>query len=106
MFSSRDEMMRYGFLTIGLAALALSGCSSAVYKAADIEDPNFGRALRQNIAAQIANPAPNYDYTNPPASSGPRTSVAQERYNTGTVTQPTIESTQTVSSAGGGGSGN
>ena len=104
MFSSRDEMMRYGFLTIGLAALALSGCSSAVYKAADIEDPNFGRALRQNLAAQVANPVPNYDYTNPPASSGPRTSVAQERYNTGAVTQPETVSTSTVS-GGGGGSG-
>ena len=97
-------MMRYGYLTVGLAALALSGCSSAVYKAADIEDPNFGRALRQNLAAQVANPAPDYDYANPPASSGPRTSISQERYDTGTVIKPEAQATSTVS--GGGGSGN
>lgn len=102
MFSSRDEMMRYGFLTVGLAALALSGCSSAVYKAADIDDPNFGRAVRQNLAAQVANPAPDYAYTDPPASSGPRTSVAQKRYETGTVIQPDAQATSTVSRGGGG----
>lgn len=97
--------MRYRLLTVGLAGLALCGCSSAVYKAADIDEPNFGRALRQNLAAQVANPAPDYAYTDPPASSGPRTAAAQERYETGTVIQPTVESTQTVSSGGGGGGG-
>ena len=104
MFSSRDETMRYGFLTIGLAALAVSGCASVVHQEANEVDPNFGRALRQNIAAQIANPVPSYSYDNPPASSGPRTAVAQERYDTGTVTAPVAESTQS-SSSGGGGSG-
>lgn len=105
MFSSRGETMRYGLLPIGLAALALGGCSSDVYKAADIGEPDFGRAVRQNIAAQVADPAPNYEYADPPASSGPRTSKAQERYETGTVIQPTVEATQNVTTGAGGGGG-
>ena len=96
-------MMRYGFLTVGLAALALSGCASVVHQEANEVDPNFGRALRQNIAAQIANPVPSYSYDTPPASSGPRTAVAQERYDTGAVTQPAAESTQASSTGGGSG---
>ena len=103
MFSSRGEMMRYGYLTIGLAALALSGCASVVHQEANEVDPNYGRALRQNLAAQVADPAPNYNYTEPPASDGPRTALAQERYQTGTVIEPTVEPTQTISSGGGGG---
>ena len=106
MFFSRGGMMRYGYLTVGLAALALSGCE-ALPNQAHMTDPNFGRALRQNLAAQVADPAPNYAYDNPPASSGPRTALAQKRYETGTVIQPSSETTQTVSSgaSGGGGSG-
>ena len=100
--------MRYGFLTIGLAALALSGCAAVVHQEATDVDPTFGRALRQNLAAQVANPAPDYDYTNPPASGGPRTAVAQKRYDTGTVIQPTTQETSDAvggSSGGGGGGG-
>ena len=106
MFSSRGAMMRYGYLTVGLAALALSGCE-AIPNQAHRTDPEFGRALRQNLAAQVADPAPNYSYENPPASSGPRTGLAQKRYDTGTVIAPSTETTQTVTGGGGsaGGSG-
>jgi hypothetical protein len=104
MFSFRGGMMRYGYLTVGLAALALSGCE-AIPNQATTNDPNFGRALRQNIAAQIADPAPNYAYDNPPASSGPRTSVAQKRYDTGTVLQPQAQSTSDAAGGGSGGGG-
>src|SRR5690349_4822113 len=104
MFSSRDRMMRYGYLTVGLVALALSGCE-AIPNQAHQTDPNFGRALRQNLAAQVADPAPNYEYAEPPASSGPRTGIAQKRYDTGTVLPPTTESTQTVTGGGSGGGG-
>lgn len=96
--------MRYGYLTVGLVAFALAGCE-ALPNQAHRTDPNFGRALRQNLAAQVADPAPNYAYDNPPASSGPRTGLAQKRYDTGTVIQPATESTQSVTASGGGGSG-
>lgn len=105
MFSSRGELMRHGILTLGLAALALSGCASVVHQEANEVDPNFGRALRQNIAAQVADPAPNYERAEQPASSGPRTGLAQRRYDTGTVIQPQSEGT-TGGASGGGGSGN
>ena len=106
MFSSRGAMMRYGYLTVGLAALALCGCE-ALPNQAHRTDPEFGRALRQNLAAQVADPAPSYEYAEQPASSGPRTAQAQKRYDTGTVTQPSTETTQTVTGGGGsaGGSG-
>jgi type IV pilus biogenesis protein CpaD/CtpE len=80
--------MRYALLTIGLSALGLAGCVQAT-----TPDPGFGVALRQNIAAQIADPAPRYDRTNPPASDGARTALAQERYEKGQVIQPQAEST-------------
>ena len=88
--------MRYALLTIGLSALGLVGCVQAT-----TVNPDFGVALRQNVAAQIADPAPRYDRTNPPASDGPRTALAQDRYQKGTVIAPQIETTS--SAAGGGG---
>ena len=87
--------MRYALLTIGLSALGLSACVQA-----NTVTPDFGVALRQNIAAQIADPAARYDHTDPPASDGPRTALAQKRYETGQVIQPV--STATTSVAGGG----
>ncbi len=93
-------MMRYALLTLGLAAAVLGGCASEIHKEATDVDPDFGRAVRQNIAAQIADPAPVYDYENPPASGGERTAAAQDRYNKGQVTQPVPQSTS------GGGKGN
>lgn len=85
--------MRNGLLTLGMTALLLGGCATGVYQQASQTDPEFGRAFRQNVAAQIADPAPAYDYDTPPASSGERTAVAQERYATGQVTKPVAEST-------------
>ncbi|MGE5566487.1 MAG: hypothetical protein ACM3YN_10095 [Parcubacteria group bacterium] len=83
--------MRYGLLTIGLAALGLSGCVQAT-----TVNPDFGVALRQNIAAQIADPAPRYQRTDPPASDGPRTALAQQRYEKGQVIQPEVTATTQV----------
>jgi type IV pilus biogenesis protein CpaD/CtpE len=87
--------MRYALLTIGLTALGLSGCVQG-----NTVDPDFGVALRQNIAAQIADPAPRYVRADPPASDGARTARAQQRYEKGTVIQPVVPGTTTVSSGG------
>ena len=87
--------MRYALLTIGLSALGLSACVQAT-----TVDPEFGVALRQNIAAQVADPAPRYERTAPPASDGPRTALAQQRYEKGDVIQPAATATTNV--AGGG----
>lgn len=88
--------MRYALLTIGLSALGLSGCVQG-----NTVDPDFGVAVRQNIAAQIADPAPRYVRADPPASDGSRTALAQQRYQKGTVIQPVVQGTTTVSSSGG-----
>jgi type IV pilus biogenesis protein CpaD/CtpE len=87
--------MRYALITIGLAALGLSGCVQAT-----TVNPDFGVALRQNIAAQVADPAPRYDRTAPPASDGPRTALAQQRYEKGQVIQPDVQGTTTIRSSG------
>lgn len=95
--------MRKVLLTIGLAALGLTGCVQA-----NTLNPDFGVALRQNIAAQVADPAPRYDRTDPPASDGPRTALAQQRYEKGEVIQPASQGTTQIrssSGSGGGGSG-
>lgn len=83
--------MRYALLTIGLSALGLTGCVQG-----NTVNPDFGVAVRQNIAAQIADPAPRYARTEPPASDGARTALAQQRYQKGTVIQPQLESTSSV----------
>jgi type IV pilus biogenesis protein CpaD/CtpE len=90
--------MRYALLTIGLTALGLAGCVQG-----NTVDPDFGVALRQNVAAQIADPAPRYVRADPPASNGPRTALAQDRYEKGTVIQPVVQGTTTVTSSSGGG---
>ena len=89
--------MRHALITIGLAALGLSGCVQA-----NTVNPDFGVAVRQNIAAQIADPAPRYERTAPPASDGPRTALAQQRYEKGQVIPPETTSTSSVTSSGGG----
>jgi type IV pilus biogenesis protein CpaD/CtpE len=83
--------MRYALLTIGLSALGLAGCVQG-----NTVDPDFGVALRQNIAAQIADPAPRYVNAEPAASDGARTALAQQRYQKGTVIQPQAEATSSV----------
>jgi hypothetical protein len=97
-------MMRYGIVTIGLASLALAGCE-AIPNQGHLSDPTYGQALRQNLAAQVADPAPDYERTEPPASSGPRTALAQKRYETGQVIQPVAQATSSVSGGSSGGGG-
>lgn len=83
--------MRHALITFGLAALGLSGCVQAT-----TVNPDFGVAVRQNIAAQVADPAPRYDRTAPPASDGPRTALAQQRYQRDQVIPPETTTTTTV----------
>jgi type IV pilus biogenesis protein CpaD/CtpE len=86
------------------AAAALAGCYSAQEGLSD----DFGLAVRQNIAAQIADPDAVYARTEEPASSGQRAADAADRYNRGQVTTPAAQSTSSVAgaaapAAGGGG---
>lgn len=85
------------------AALALAGCTAHVE--GPTQDPQFGRALRQNLAAQVADPTPQYVREEEPGHNGPRTALAQRRYQTGTVIQPVTSGTTTIRSTSGSGSG-
>lgn len=83
-------------LTTGL----LGGCESRLRLSQD-----FGSAVRENVAAQIADPDAHYSGAVPPGSDGARTVIAQTRYRNDKVLQPPSAQTSSVSSGGGGGGG-
>ena len=67
--------------------------------------PDFGVAVRQDVAAQIADPDAQYAGVPAPASDGTRAGLALTRYKTGKVIQPVSTSTSQVSTGGGSGGG-
>ena len=94
--------IRVGAAALLAGSLALSGCAVSSYHLAD----DYGRAVRQDLAAQIADPDARYKGDVQPASNGARTSGAQARYETGTVKEPVVISASSGASGGsGGGSG-
>jgi type IV pilus biogenesis protein CpaD/CtpE len=92
--------MRNAVLIITLAA-GLSGCAMNDKPL----DRDYGRALNQNLNAQIADPDARYARVIPPASDGMRASGAQDRYQRGEVAEPANVSTTTIKSGGSGGGG-
>lgn len=96
--------MRIAAITIlAGAAFGLAGCVQATGNL----QADFGASVRQDVAAQVADPGARYRRTEPPASNGPRTALAQDRYEKGKVIQPSAPTTSTAaqSSSGGGGGG-
>ena len=89
-------------LVLGLAA-GVAGCTSAGGLKLGRED-NWGEAYRQTLAAQIINPAPEYD-TAFAASSGAKAAQAIERYRTDKVKQPARQSISDIGQQGRGSSG-
>ena len=78
---------------IVLGGLALSACTQSYLRI----NPDFGRAVRQDVAAQIANPDAKYEGTPDPGSRGDRVGLAQQRYQTNQVIPP---ATMTASGEG------
>jgi len=79
-------------------ALTLGGCVSAQGNLS----PDYGLSVKQNIAAQVADPDARYRRDAPPASSGPRTAVTQKRYDRGEVLVPVTAGASSIGLAGGG----
>ena len=82
----------------------LSGCAQSSLRLS----PDFGNAVNQDIAAQIADPDAHYVGTPAPGSSGPRVGLAQKRYDTGTVIPPsstTASGAQSIGNADNGANG-
>jgi hypothetical protein len=81
-------------------AILLSGCTSVADKELmGFQDPSWGEANRQTMAAQVIDPDPQYDTAIPPTSATNAVS-AIERYANGNVEQPDRISTSDISSTG------
>ena len=103
--------MKRAFKTVGLlaalaGALALSACAESRMHLSD----DFGAALKQDKAAQIADPDAKYSGNPAAGSNGQRMAAAVDRYVNGKVIQPAAAQdvnrwTVRSSAGGGGGSG-
>ena len=94
-------------LAAALAGIGLmaAGCADEGLLNQDMmNSADFGRAVHEDMAAQIADPDANYRGP-PPASSGERADLAQTRYATDHVKQPANQSVSNINFSGGGGGG-
>ena len=91
---------------LSVASLAmLCGCESSTRLS-----PDFGQAIRQDIAAQITDPDGVGSTAPAPKGDGARVALAQDRYQKNKVIPPQVSTTSGVGasspSGGSGGSGN
>jgi hypothetical protein len=89
---------------IGMAGALVAGCTADGQIKENIGAEDFGRAVKEDLAAQIADPDAAYKGP-PPASSGERAQIAQQRYATDAVKQPPSITTGGGGGGGGGGTG-
>ena len=87
-------------LAAGLALLSLGGCATDGVSAMGA-DSTWGEANRQTFAAQVIDPAPQYD-TAVAESSGDHAADAVDRYNTDKVKKPERLKTNTGTSGSSG----
>ena len=95
-------------LAMGVVALGLGACAQNLNQSELRMSPDFGDALRENLAAQIADPDAHYKGTLAPgASDGARIDLAQTRYQQNQVIPPssTTASSRTVGATDNGNSG-
>jgi len=88
-------------VSVLVAGAALSACVETRLR----NDPHFGEAVRQDVAAQIADPDARYRGVPGPGANGRRVDAAQERYVRGQVLEPAATATSTVVAGGGASSG-
>lgn len=83
------------------AAMAVSGCVQSRMHLSD----DYGQSLRQDVAAQVADPDARYGGLPAPGAQGHRVGLALDRYNRNAVTPPASTSTSSSSTGGGSGGG-
>ena len=91
-----------------IAMLGLTACAQNPSQSEMRMSPDFGDAVRENLAAQIADPDAHYVGTPAPgASDGARIDLAQTRYQQNQVIPPasTTASSRTVGATDNGNSG-
>ena len=79
MFSNSRRTIAAALLCLGLAGCTVSQPNLSA---------NFGAALSDNLAAQIADPDANYANRAPPPGDGARANLATTRYREGKVIRP------------------
>jgi uncharacterized membrane protein YgcG len=89
------------WLTLTVLAAALGGCAQSHLRI----EQGFGEALTQDLAAQIADPDAARNAGPAPPTNGARIGLAMERYQKGTVIQPTTMGASGNSSGYGSGNG-
>jgi type IV pilus biogenesis protein CpaD/CtpE len=77
--------------TVLIAGLVLAACSTP----ANAPRPEFGQAVRNNMAAHIIDPNPPEDMTLPP-SAGVRRALMIQRYQADEVESPSLPVTTTL----------
>jgi hypothetical protein len=84
-------------LVLAVAVLGLSGCVRSELRIS----PDFGSAVTQDKAAQIADPDAHYTGLPAPGTDGARVALAQHRYETGKVIPPSTIGASSAGSASG-----
>ena len=96
MFFTREALMSITrtsiLILLAATAAVVAGCTQSQVQLR----PDHGLGLRSELAAQIANPEPEYERVLAPGYDGGRAALAQTRYRTGTVIQPTGGRASTV----------
>ena len=96
-------------IAMAIAALGLSACAQNPAQSEMYMSPDFGESVREDLAAQIADPDAHYVGTPAPgASDGSRIDLAQTRYQKNQVVQPsttTASSTRSIGNADNGSGG-
>jgi|SRR5690242_16412731 hypothetical protein len=98
-----DIRFRWGSLAGCLTLLlALQACAQSTIRLS----PDFGAAVSQDLAAQIADPDARYMGIPAPGANGLRTGLAQTRYDRNQVVQPlTTTATSGIQNQGAPGAG-
>ncbi len=99
---------RAGIAMLLGAGLLVSSCATErgdLTQSSLLLDSHFGQSVKQDLAAQVADPDARYAGTPAPGSDGTRVGLAQERYQKGKVLQPAATSVSGGIDSGGGNSG-
>ena len=94
---TQTKKNRAAFVMAICVAPALSGCTQSALRIS----PDFGNALRQDVAAQIADPDAHYEGVPQPGSASARVGLAQKRYNANEVIQPASNTASSKTIGGG-----
>src|SRR5262245_35708531 len=96
-------MSKITLLALSVALVALQGCAAEDYSI--VNAPDYGNAVRQNVAAETVNPMAPVDRSAPLSQDAQRAALAQQRYTTDQVEKPMEGGTLTGVGGGGGGQG-